>query len=336
MTATTLHCNRQHCPTPCFPCWPQVEVWRSHFIVCEWTPDRPNGFIWAQAVDGSSSGANGRQQLYAAPADARIERFFITSRGEAVLLQERLGEAGDAVGLQTCVLPFEDASDGAISGAQAAAAGAAAAIAGVPPFFRLQRAAWVDAQRGLALDFSGLATPLCVTTHAVDVNAVPAPETGQRHSARPEYAESASSRTAAPSVPPSHGAAHAPAPPASAPQPHAHVCRFNGHSYQLMRTHAKSTCGARVPVTLARRTDLTPGAPGPALLHVYGAYGARDALYFDAAKVALMDEGWVVAVAHVRGGGELGAAWHAAGSGGAKSAGANDALAAAEHLIKSG
>jgi hypothetical protein len=49
------------------------------------------------------------------------------------------------------------------------------------------------------------------------------------------------------------------------------------------------------------------------VLFVYGAYGYKLHPQFNPAEVSLLDRGVVLAVAHVRGGGELGAAWHAAG-----------------------
>ena len=91
---------------------------------------------------------------------------------------------------------------------------------------------------------------------------------------------------------------------------------------------------AGVPVTLAYRAGLrAPGAPRPpALLCAYGAYGHLLSPDFHFERAWLLRRGWLVALVHVRGGGERGAAWHAAGSRAAKRNSGLDFAAAAAWL----
>lgn len=87
----------------------------------------------------------------------------------------------------------------------------------------------------------------------------------------------------------------------------------------------------KVPVTLAYRRDkLTPSSS--VVLYGYGAYGVTMKPYFMPQIVSLLDRGMIYAIAHVRGGGYLGEAWHQAGAGLNKQNGIDDFLAAARFL----
>lgn len=88
--------------------------------------------------------------------------------------------------------------------------------------------------------------------------------------------------------------------------------------------------GAAVPISLAR-PSATDG-PLPLLLEGYGAYGISSDPVFDSSLVSLLERGFVIATAHVRGGGELGRAWYEAGKGLQKRNTFADFRAAAEHL----
>lgn len=121
--------------------------------------------------------------------------------------------------------------------------------------------------------------------------------------------------------------------------------------YRSARLWATSYDGTPVPVSLVWRdgaaataatatTDATDAAfdaaaPRPLLVEVYGCYGhCSDRLPFDASLRPLLDRGAVVAVAHVRGGGELGAQWHAAGSALQKRNSLLDTIACVEFLTQ--
>lgn len=80
----------------------------------------------------------------------------------------------------------------------------------------------------------------------------------------------------------------------------------------------------------------SPPRPRPCLLVVYGAYGHSLPTGFLAERLPLLHRGWVVALAHVRGGGELGRRWHAAGRGAHKPNSIADLEACLDHLISTG
>jgi oligopeptidase B len=84
--------------------------------------------------------------------------------------------------------------------------------------------------------------------------------------------------------------------------------------YVSERFFATAADGARVPLSIVRRRDLTREAPAPLLLYAYGSYGISIDPAFSAARLALLDRGVVFAIAHIRGGGEYGEAWRLAGN----------------------
>ena len=124
------------------------------------------------------------------------------------------------------------------------------------------------------------------------------------------------------------------------------------------RLWARSADGTAVPLTVAHRADLQvqkgscpgngasggsdgsswphPAEPQPCLLVVYGAYGHCLPTEFAPERLPLLRDGWVLALAHVRGGGELGRRWHAAGRGGAKANSVADLEACLDHLFAAG
>lgn len=89
-----------------------------------------------------------------------------------------------------------------------------------------------------------------------------------------------------------------------------------------------------IPLTVARRRGLK--GPLPTLLLAYGAYGVSLDLSFRPEVLALLNRGWAVAYAHVRGGGELGRWWHTQGKGRRKMNSVTDYLWCAEWLVRSG
>ena len=98
--------------------------------------------------------------------------------------------------------------------------------------------------------------------------------------------------------------------------------------------HSKD--GTRIPLFISRRTDRPNTRPRPTLLHGYGANSAVTAPEFRSDFFAWMEAGGVVAVANVRGGGEYGDEWAAAGRFANKQNTFDDFIAAAEHLIAEG
>ncbi|WP_022881757.1 S9 family peptidase [Gryllotalpicola ginsengisoli] len=104
--------------------------------------------------------------------------------------------------------------------------------------------------------------------------------------------------------------------------------------YEQRREWATAEDGVRVPISLVYRRDLvTPGTPAPLELYGYGSYEHSIDPSFSTARLSLLDRGVVFAIAHVRGGGELGRYWYEDGKKLAKRNTFTDFVAAARHLI---
>ncbi|KAB2967958.1 MAG: S9 family peptidase [Thermoanaerobaculia bacterium] len=111
---------------------------------------------------------------------------------------------------------------------------------------------------------------------------------------------------------------------------------YDGTRYEVARIEATAGDGARVPVTLVHRRGLALDGRSPALLRGYGAYGYPQSAGFDPNLVSLLDRGFVAAIAHVRGGGDLGKPWHDQGRMAAKMNTFTDFVACAEELVRRG
>jgi oligopeptidase B len=108
---------------------------------------------------------------------------------------------------------------------------------------------------------------------------------------------------------------------------------YDSARYVSERLHAATGDGTRVPISLVYRRDTPLDGSAPLLLYGYGSYGHSIAVNFSSNRVSLLDRGVIFAVAHVRGGGELGKPWHDAGRLRQKRNTFTDFIAAAEHLI---
>src|SRR5690606_20369768 len=106
--------------------------------------------------------------------------------------------------------------------------------------------------------------------------------------------------------------------------------------YEQRRTWATAPDGTRVPVSLVMRRGTRADGTNPGLLYGYGSYEMSFDPYFSIARLSLLDRGVVYAVAHVRGGGELGRHWYDDGKMLAKRNTFTDFVAAAEHHHETG
>lgn len=88
---------------------------------------------------------------------------------------------------------------------------------------------------------------------------------------------------------------------------------FDPAHYAESREWVTAADGTSVPMSVVRRADVQPDGCAPGLLTAYGAYEIASDPYFSVARLSLLDRGIVYAVAHVRGGGELGRGWYEAG-----------------------
>ncbi len=103
--------------------------------------------------------------------------------------------------------------------------------------------------------------------------------------------------------------------------------------YTSQRVWATASDGTRVPIDLVHHRDTALDGAAPGVLYGYGAYEAALAPWFSVARLSLLDRGFVWALAHPRGGGELGRQWYLDGKLLAKPNSISDMLACAEHLV---
>ncbi|MFZ2504200.1 MAG: S9 family peptidase [Nocardioides sp.] len=114
---------------------------------------------------------------------------------------------------------------------------------------------------------------------------------------------------------------------------------YDPSDYHEERLWATAPDGVQVPISLVCRRDLAAAAtrgPAPLLLYGYGAYEYSMDPYFSIARLSLLDRGVVFALAHVRGGGEMGRGWYDDGKLGAKQHSFDDFAACARALIEAG
>ncbi|QEY72864.1 S9 family peptidase [Pseudomonas denitrificans (nom. rej.)] len=115
---------------------------------------------------------------------------------------------------------------------------------------------------------------------------------------------------------------------------------FDADAYESRRLWADAADGVQVPISLVGRRevleDIARGKPAPLYLYGYGAYGESLDPWFSHARLSLLERGFVFAIAHVRGGGELGEAWYRAGKLEHKQNTFSDFIACAEHLLRHG
>jgi oligopeptidase B len=118
---------------------------------------------------------------------------------------------------------------------------------------------------------------------------------------------------------------------------------FDSAEYMQRREWAVAEDGTRVPISLVWRRDRVelgddglPASPAPVLLYGYGAYEMSLDPYFSIPRLSLLERGVVFAIAHVRGGGEMGRHWYDGGKLGHKRNTFTDFVACARHLAATG
>jgi oligopeptidase B len=111
---------------------------------------------------------------------------------------------------------------------------------------------------------------------------------------------------------------------------------YDANKYKVERIFVTVRDGAKVPVSMVYRRDVDPKAKNPMLLYSYGSYGVSMSATFNPSRFSLIDRGVTYAIAHIRGGGEMGKAWHEAGRMMTKKNTFNDFVDVAEFLEKEG
>jgi oligopeptidase B len=111
---------------------------------------------------------------------------------------------------------------------------------------------------------------------------------------------------------------------------------LGGHDpadYETGRLWATAPDGTRVPISYVHRADVAHDGTAPCLLYGYGSYETCMDPTFSTLRLSLLDRGFVFAIAHVRGGGELGRPWYDDGKRLHKTNTFTDFIACAEHLV---
>ncbi len=108
---------------------------------------------------------------------------------------------------------------------------------------------------------------------------------------------------------------------------------YDASLYASERTHATAADGTEVPISLVYRRDCKRAGAQPMLLYGYGSYGIPIDPAFSQTRVSLLDRGVVFAIAHIRGGGDLGRTWYEAGKMAKKETTFSDFIACAEALV---
>lgn len=111
---------------------------------------------------------------------------------------------------------------------------------------------------------------------------------------------------------------------------------FERDLYESERTWVKAQDGVEVPVSLVYRKDLFKKGENPILIYGYGSYGSSIDPSFSSPRLSLLDRGFVYAIVHVRGGGELGKRWYNQGKMEHKVNTFTDFIDATKYLIANG
>ena len=111
---------------------------------------------------------------------------------------------------------------------------------------------------------------------------------------------------------------------------------YDPAKYQTRRLWATAPDGTRVPISLLARRDTPTDGSAPAVLYGYGSYEASVDPTFRSSRLSLVDRGFVYAIAHIRGGGEMGRQWYEHGKLLEKRNTFTDFIACAEHLVSEG
>ena len=108
---------------------------------------------------------------------------------------------------------------------------------------------------------------------------------------------------------------------------------YDGTAYQAERLYAKASDGKEIPLSIVYKKGIEKNGNNPLLIYGYGSYGSSIEPYFSSVRLSLLDRGFVFAMAHVRGGEELGREWYEDGKLLNKMNTFNDFIACTQFLI---
>ena len=86
--------------------------------------------------------------------------------------------------------------------------------------------------------------------------------------------------------------------------------KFDKANYTEERVWATANDGTKIPISMVYRKELVKNGKNPLLLYAYGSYGMSMDAYFSSTRLSLLDRGFIYAIAHVRGGEDLGRHWY--------------------------
>lgn len=86
--------------------------------------------------------------------------------------------------------------------------------------------------------------------------------------------------------------------------------KFDKNNYTEERIWATAADGTKVPISMVYRKGIAKNGKNPLLLYAYGSYGASMDAYFSSIRLSLLDRGFIYAIAHIRGGEDLGREWY--------------------------
>lgn len=109
---------------------------------------------------------------------------------------------------------------------------------------------------------------------------------------------------------------------------------YDTKDYHSERVMVIAADGTKVPLSLVYKKSLKKNGPQPTLLYGYGSYGISMPLAFRSSRLALLDRGMIFAIAHIRGGGEMGKQWHDDGKMMKKNNTFTDFIDSAKYLIE--
>ncbi len=111
------------------------------------------------------------------------------------------------------------------------------------------------------------------------------------------------------------------------------VPTFDASQYKSERVFAKAKDGTAIPISIVYHKNTKLDGQAPCLMNGYGSYGYSSDAYFSKPVISLLDRGFVFAMAHIRGGKEMGEKWHEQGKMLAKMNTFEDFIACGEYLI---
>jgi len=109
---------------------------------------------------------------------------------------------------------------------------------------------------------------------------------------------------------------------------------YDSKQYISERLYARANDGVEIPISIVYRRYIKKDGNNPLHLYGYGSYGASSSVWFNSARLSLIDRGIIYAIAHVRGGGDMGRFWYDDGKMLKKKNTFTDFINCAEHLIK--